>query len=40
MLEVVEEGRRGEGEACWLAGPGRVEVGEEGEELKEGQVEV
>lgn len=33
------EGRRGEGEACYLAGPGRPEAGEMGEEQREGQVE-
>lgn len=38
--EVEGEDRRGEGEACWLAGPGRLEVEEVGEEQREGQVEV
>lgn len=32
------EGRKGEVEACWPAGPGRLEVGEVGEEQREGQV--
>lgn len=33
------EGRRGEVEACWPAGPGRLGVGEAGEEQKEGRAE-
>lgn len=38
-LEEEEEGRRGEAEACWRVGPGRLEVGEAGEEQREGWVE-
>lgn len=38
-MEVEEEGRRGEAEVCWPAGPGRLEVGEVGEEQREGQEE-
>lgn len=34
-MEEEGEGRRGEVEACWPAGPGRLGVGEEGEEQKE-----
>lgn len=36
-MEAEGEGRRGEAEACWPAGPGRLGVGEEGEEQMEGQ---
>lgn len=36
---MEEEGRKGEAEACWLAGPGRLVVGEAGEERREGRVE-
>lgn len=33
-MEVVEEDTRGEEGACWLAGPGRLEAGEVGEEQR------
>ena len=38
-MEAEGEGRRGEAEACWLDGPGRLEVGEAGEEQRDGHEE-
>lgn len=38
-MEAEGEGRTGEVEACWQAGPGRLEVGEVGEDQREEQVE-
>lgn len=38
-MAVGEEDRRGEVGACWSDGPGRLEVEEVGEELREGLAE-